>query len=93
MTDELRKFDISELKYYFDAQEKDSLDTDGRSRKSREVLTLRDQLLSLPDKEFELAIKTLNHMLRGNPDDSQSKNDEAKRSSDAHELYQASRSS
>ncbi len=44
--------DVSELQYYFDAVERDSLDRQSHSRRSSEVLAIRDKLLTLPDKDF-----------------------------------------
>lgn len=76
-----KNIDLDSLHYYFDSREKDSLDYGGRSRKSREVLALRDRLLSLPDSEFEMAIKTLQRMIDGEDDQPQSQDDPS-----AHDL-------
>lgn len=55
--------DVSELQYYFDAVERDSLDRISHSRRASEVLAIRDRLLTLPDKDFELAVQTIKNML------------------------------
>lgn len=50
---------FEDLCYYFDAVERDRLDTAGTSRKSSEILALRERLLKLPESEFDAAIKTV----------------------------------
>jgi len=55
--------DVSELQYYFDALERDSLDRQSHSRRSSEVLAIRDRLLTLPDKDFEAAVQTIKNIL------------------------------
>jgi hypothetical protein len=55
--------DVSELQYYFDAVERDSLDRQSHSRRSSEVLAIRDKLLTLPDKDFEAAVQTIKNIL------------------------------
>ncbi len=54
------KIDVSDLQYYFDAQEKNTLDGSKYCIKSRAILALRDRLLNLPDADFDSAMKTLN---------------------------------
>ncbi|MFW7380478.1 MAG: hypothetical protein ACOH5I_16820 [Oligoflexus sp.] len=79
---------LEDLHYYFDSREKDTLDYGGRSRKSREVLALRDRLLTLPDQEFEMAIKTLHQMISGEKQkDEKNENPSA---SELEGLYQSS---
>jgi hypothetical protein len=55
--------DVTELQYYFDAVERDSLDRQSHSRRSSEVLAIRDKLLTLPDKDFEVAVQTIKNIL------------------------------
>jgi hypothetical protein len=54
---------LEHLHFYFDGVERDRLDTSGVSRKTGEVLALRDKLLTLPEGEFDAAIKTLKRMV------------------------------
>lgn len=77
---------LDELHYYFDAKEKDSIDSGGYSRKSREVLALRDRLLALPDKDFEVTIKAMRSLVESSPKDVEKS--EGKKSSDALQLYE-----
>jgi len=86
MVEKPKQINLEDLHYYFDSREKDTLDHGGRSRKSREVLALRDRLLTLPDSEFEMAIKTLNNMLQDERYSDQKK--ELPNSEDAATLYQ-----
>ncbi|HET9236733.1 MAG TPA: hypothetical protein VFO10_05760 [Oligoflexus sp.] len=58
--------DVSELQYYFDAVERDSLDRQSHSRRSSEVLAIRDKLLTLPDKDFQAAVQTIKNILTPN---------------------------
>jgi hypothetical protein len=55
--------DLEQLHFYFDAVERDRIDTCGFSRKSGEVLALRDKLLTMPEGEFDSAIKTLKRLV------------------------------
>lgn len=57
------KINVSDLKYYFDAKQKDSYDSCSTSAKTQKVLALRDRLLSLSDTEFETIMQTLNGLL------------------------------
>ncbi len=83
--------DVDELQYYFDAQERDTLDLQGRSRRSSEVLTIRDKLLSLPQADFEAAVQTIKNMLQPNGKKDKSADDAKTRRRDANELYERSR--
>ena len=56
-------FDIDELRYYFDAEQRDSIDRGSISRKSGEVLALREKMVLLPDQKFDLAMKTMKKMV------------------------------
>jgi hypothetical protein len=50
---------LDQVEYYFDAVDRDRLEAAGTSRKSGEVLALRERLLKLPDGQFEAAMKTV----------------------------------
>ena len=57
-------FDLDELRYYFDAEQRDSIDRGGISRKSGEVLALREKMVLLPDQKFDLAMKTMKKIMK-----------------------------
>ncbi len=76
---------INDLHYYFDAQEKDTIDSGGYSRKSREVLALRDRLLALPDRDFEVTIKAMRSLVDSPPGEDSTADRDAKH--DALQLY------
>ena len=50
---------LEDLFFYFDAVQRDRLDAAGISRKSGEILALRERLVKLPDSAFEAAMRTL----------------------------------
>lgn len=54
---------LEDLMFYFDGVERDRIDAAGTSRKTGEVLALRDRLLRLPDDEFDATIKTVKGIL------------------------------
>lgn len=54
---------ISQLCYYFDSVERDRLDVGAIGRKAGQVLVLRQKLLSLPEPEFDAAIKTMEKLV------------------------------
>lgn len=81
-----RQIKLDDLHYYFDSREKDALDHGARSRKSREVLALRDRLLTLSDREFEMAIKTLHNMIDG--EKLRQENQDKPNKDDAEALFQ-----
>ena len=54
---------LEELCFYFDGVERDRMDSSGTSRKSAEILALRDRLLKLPDENFDAAIKTVKSLV------------------------------
>ena len=56
-------FDLDELRYYFDAEQRDSIDRGSVSRKSGEVLALREKMVLLPDQKFDLAMRTIKKMV------------------------------
>ena len=79
-------FDLDELRYYFDAEQRDSIDRGGISRKSGEVLALREKMVLLPDQKFDLAMKTMKKMVDESMPAGESETKE-ERSETAHELY------
>ncbi len=84
--DKKTAIDVSDLHYYFDAQERDTLDRQGYSRRSSDVLTIRDKLLALPQKDYDSVVQTIKNIL--NPGHAESMTNEAKaRRKDASELY------
>ncbi len=82
--------DVSQLQYYFDSVERDSLDRMSHSRRSSEVLAIRDKLLTLPDKDFEAAVQTIKNILNPNAKPDTSEEQKAKRK-EATELYDTAR--
>lgn len=54
---------LSDLCYYFDAVECDRLGQGALGRKTAQVLTLKQKLLSLPEPEFDAAIKTIEKLV------------------------------
>ena len=82
-------FDEKDLQYYFEAQERDTLDLQGRSRRATAMLMIRDRLLSLPEKEFEIAFHSIIGLL--NPQFSANSKDDKNKRLDAAELYDITR--
>ena len=80
------KISIDDVRYYFDAKEKDSLDVGPRVHRNREVLSIRDRLLALPDRDFEVTIKAFKKMLT---DESKQVSGQENRSQDAQMLYES----
>jgi hypothetical protein len=84
--------DVSELQYYFDAQERDTLDRLGHSRRSTEVLTIRDRLLALPQRDFESVVATIKNLLTSPAQDGAKTEEAQRKRKDAGELYDMARS-
>ena len=59
MNNGARNIDLQDLRFYFDAQARDRMDVGALSRKSGQVLALRDRLIQLPDATFEATYQTL----------------------------------
>jgi hypothetical protein len=83
--------DLSDLQYYFDAVERDSLDRQSHSRRSSEVLTIRDRLLTLPDKDFEVAVQTIKNILTPNSGRISGTDDGKVKKQQAADLYEKTR--
>ena len=79
-------FDLDELRYYFDAEQRDSIDRGSMSRKSGEVLALREKMVLLPDQKFDLAMKTMKKMVDESMPSGESETKE-ERAETAQELY------
>jgi len=54
---------LEDVYFYFDGVERDRLDAAGTSRRSGEVLALRESLMRLPEAEFEVVIRTLRRVV------------------------------
>ena len=52
-------YSLQSLGFYFDSLSQDRLDRGMLSRKSGQILTLREKLLQLPEPEFETTVKTI----------------------------------
>lgn len=83
--------DVSELQYYFDAVERDSLDRQSHSRRSSEVLAIRDKLLTLPDKDFEAAVQTIKNILTPNGTKTPGAEENKVKKQQAADLYEKTR--
>ena len=80
---------LSDLCYYFDSVECDRLDQGALGRKAAQVLTLRQKLLSLPEPEFDAAIKTLEKLVESNSSSANhSKNSSKASRREALELFE-----
>ncbi len=91
MYDEINKnFDPLDLQYYFESQQQDTHDRQGRSRRVSAVLNIRDRLLSMPEKEFEAAVLAIRGIL--DPKTSKDEGDGKSKKRDAAELYERARS-
>lgn len=82
---------LEELMFYFDGVERDRLDAAGTSRKTGEVLALRDRLLRLPDDEFDATIKTVKGLLTEERNDGSDDASRARRSAEAQKLFTETR--
>jgi len=79
---------VENLSFYFDAVQRDSLDLGRTSRKSGQVLALRQKLLALPDTEFEAAIKTIEKLVEGVAPTTDQAADVRRNRRDAIELFE-----
>jgi len=67
------KIKIEDVYFYFDGVERDRLDASGMSRRSGEVLALRERLLKLPEAEFDVVIRTLRQVISESSEDASAK--------------------
>ncbi len=84
-----KNFEQSDLQYYFESQQHDTYDLQGRSRRVTEVLKVRDRLLSMPEKDFETAIHAIRAIL--DPKAQKDEVDAKAKKRDASELYDLAR--
>lgn len=70
---------LADLHFYFDGVERERIDSSGWSRRSGEVLVIRDRLLKLTGPAFEAAIKTMNNVIAEKPSGDGSADTSAKR--------------
>lgn len=82
---------LEDLAFYFDSVERDRLDSAGTSRKSGEVLALREKLLRLPDQEFEATLKTVKGLLTPVSDEADDQKPAGRRDR-ARQLFEQTRS-
>ena len=61
--EERRPINLVDLQFYFDSQSKDRLDISGPSRRSGEVIALRERLMGLPEHDFDAAIRTIHKLV------------------------------
>ena len=54
---------IADLFFYFDGQERNRIDQGRVGRKTGQVMALREKLLSLPEPEFDVAIRTIENIV------------------------------
>lgn len=52
-------YSLQNLGFYFDSIEQDRLDKGVLSRKSGQIMSLREKLMTLPEPEFETTVKTI----------------------------------
>ena len=88
---------LSDVCFYFDGAERDRLDSAGLSRRSAELLALRQQLQRLPEEQFDAVILTIRALVEESsrqaglspaPDAAAGRGDKGKR---AKTLYDATR--
>ena len=83
------KVKIEDVCFYFDGVERDRLDAAGMSRRSGEVLALRERLMKLPEAEFDAVIRTLRQLIEDKVDPNATKGQGPER---ARLIYDAVRS-
>ena len=57
------KIKIDELRYYFDSEAKNSLDKGGAERRNGQLMMLREKMLSLPEQDFDMAMRTMEKLV------------------------------
>jgi len=85
---------VDELERYMDGSERDRIDLVGHSKRVSDLLSLREQLLRLPDEAYDAAIFAMRSILSqaSKGDSGKSEQNGNKRHSDAaKELYEAAR--
>jgi hypothetical protein len=79
---------VEDVCFYFDAVERDRQDAAGASRKTAEVLALRDRLVRLSDVQFDAAMKTLRSLVE---EGQRAASDGPSRTQGARQLYEDAR--
>lgn len=82
---------VSDLQYYFDAVERDSLDRQSHSNRSTHVLAIREKLLTMPDKDFEAAVQTIKNILSPGSGKPTASDEQKTKKQQATELYEKAR--
>lgn len=54
---------LQDVAFYLDAVDRDRLDVSGASRRASELLALRASMLRLSDEAFDMAIRTIQHIV------------------------------
>ncbi len=83
-----KSIDVSELQYYFDAQERDTLDKQGHSRRSSDMLSIRDRILALPERDYNGIVQSIKNILSKGPGESADPAAAKLQRKDAGELYE-----
>lgn len=80
---------LEDMFFYFDAVERDRMDGGAQARKASELLALREQLVRLPDAEFDTVMKTVRSVLKDQTlDEDETAAGKARRRRSSIELYQ-----
>ena len=87
------KATLEDLYLYFDGVERDRLDAAGMSRRSGEILALRDRLMRLPEAEFDVVIRTLRSVINDGGGDTEKKSDTKQRARTLYDSVRAPSSS
>lgn len=84
-----KNFSIKDLRYYFDAVERDRFDLGKAGGKISQVLRLRDTLLTLTDSDFDKAMETVEKIVFGIAENAKSRDKNSKSNAlAASELYE-----
>jgi len=79
---------LDDLRYYFDAQEKNLLDLGQFARRTGQVLHLRHRLLSLPTGEFDQAMGAIEKIVAGPDRQMDQKSQSLQQRQEAIELFE-----
>lgn len=63
MLDKHKGIPLKDIRYYLDGVETDRSDAGRLNTRAGQALKLRDQLLSLPDNDYEIAIRTIDRII------------------------------
>lgn len=62
---------LSDLCYYFDSKQKDSIDVDSGGRKSAQLSAIRQNLLALSEDKYHVAVEAIQKIVQPYPDGKQ----------------------